>query len=108
VMRENRRRLLRGRPGARFEMTKIAVNAKQAEQAMGTMKALQAGEQAWRYLGPNCSTTVLEVLKSAGIVMPFGAVTPSLVHIGAKLGPTITALGAIGASGSAAAAKRTP
>jgi hypothetical protein len=96
----------RAAPGAGYVITELAVSSEQAAAANATRQLLVgAGEQAWGYLGPNCTTTTLQVLRSAGIVMPAWSRTPVLLHLGLNAGAEITIIGgtAAAAGGSIAA-----
>jgi hypothetical protein len=90
----------RGAPGAEYVITEIAISTERAAAATATRQILVgSGRQAWAYLGPNCSTTTLQILRSAGIVMPAWARTPMLVNLGLNAGAEISIFG-----GAAAAA----
>jgi RHS repeat-associated protein len=77
--------------GAKF--TSIAVSASRSSAGLRTAEGLVANfHGTWGLLGPNCSTTVLDVLQSAGVAVPAGfGRTPLLLHVGVNYGYEITA-----------------
>lgn len=88
-------------PGARYMITEIAVRAPQAARAVRAQNALMGlGQQTWRFCGPNCTTTAINVLGEAGVVVPAWARSPALLHLGVRAGPEITFFA--GAAGAAA------
>src|SRR5665213_2385058 len=71
----------RAAPGADYVLTELAVSSGEATRAAATRQLLVgAGEQAWGYLGPNCTTTTLRILRAAGIVVPAWSRTPALLN----------------------------
>lgn len=92
-----------GGPSRHYVVTEIAVSAGQAERARQASRVLLAsGQQAWGYLGPNCTTVVRTVLGEAGIVVPEWSRTPFLLHLGVNWGAEISILG--GSTGTLAPA----
>jgi hypothetical protein len=86
-------------PGAKYVVTELAVTGRQAGRAAAGARALtEAGEQKWGYLGPNCTTTALTVLKQAGIAVPVWSRSPLLLHLGLKTGAEITIVGGTAAA----------
>jgi len=89
------------RPNARYIITELAVNGRQAARAVKAQQALiNAGVQTWRYAGPNCTTAALQVLRQSGVVMPAWSVSPGLLHLGVRAGAEVTFM--VGAIGSTA------
>lgn len=85
----------------------LLVTAERAASADAARLLLaQSGRQTWGYLGPNCSTTVLQVLRAAGIVVPEWSRTPFLLHLGARAGTPITIVGGVAATGVPALMRR--
>ncbi|MBR0647123.1 hypothetical protein [Plastoroseomonas hellenica] len=93
-------------------LTDIAVTADRANRAALAQQRLvrAGGEQTWRaLLGPNCTTTALEVLREAGIVVPIWSRAPVLLNLGLHGGvETSIVLGTVaaGASGLARPSER--
>jgi hypothetical protein len=78
-------------PSARYIVTEIMVNSQQAARAVKAQQSLMsAGVQTWRYLGPNCTTTALHVLRQGGVVVPAWSMSPGLLHLGVKVGSEVT------------------
>jgi hypothetical protein len=89
----------RGAPAGEYVITELAVSSEQAAAASATRQILVgSAEQAWGYLGPNCTTTTLEILRSAGIVVPAWSRTPMLLQLGLKAGAEITIFGGTAAA----------
>jgi len=87
-------------PGAKYVITELTVTAEEAARADAARRILvQSGEQAWGYLGPNCTTTSLKILQQAGIVVPAWSRTPILLHLGLRAGSEITVVGGGAAAG---------
>ena len=84
-----------GAAGAQpYILTELAITTEQAGQATAAMHRLRAlGPQEWALFGPNCTTTVREVLQQAGIVVPAWSQSPFLLHLGINVGPEITVVG---------------
>jgi hypothetical protein len=83
----------RAAPGADYVITELAVNGQQAARAIATQNALlRSGVQTWRYLGPNCTTTAVQVLRSGGVVVPAWSVSPGLLHLGVRAATRTTTL----------------
>lgn len=81
-------------------LTDIAVTTERASRAMFEQQRLmRAGTQRWRaFLGPNCTTTALDVLHAAGIVIPVWSRSPVLLNLGLRGGvETSIVLGTLGA-----------
>jgi hypothetical protein len=92
-------------PNAKYAITELAVTTEQASRADAARRMMvEAGEQAWGRLGPNCTTTVLRVLKEAGIVVPAWSRSPFLLHLGLKAGAEISVVGGTVAAAAAAGA----
>lgn len=73
----------------RYVITEIAVTPAQAGRATAMQQTLVAagGGQRWRaILGPNCTTTALDVLTHAGIAVPIWSRAPVLLHLGVRGG----------------------
>ncbi len=86
--------------GNGYIVTELTVSAPQAARAMAAQQSLQAlGRQNWGLLSPNCTTTALQVLRQAGVVVPAWSRSPYLLQLGVRAGPEITVFG-----GTAAAA----
>ncbi len=86
-------------PGAKYVVTELAVTGTQAGRAATAARAMTAaGEQKWGYLGPNCTTTALTVLKQAGIAVPVWSRSPLLLHWGLNAGSEITIVGGTAAA----------
>ena len=84
---------------ARYVVTELAVSSQQAARGAQAQRSLvAAGEQTWRYLGPNCTTTALKVLQEAGIVVPAWSRTPFLLHLGVRAGAEISIVGGTAAA----------
>jgi hypothetical protein len=87
-------------PDARYVITEMVVTAEQARNASAASRVLMAeGMQTWGYLGPNCTTTTLRILREAGIVVPAWSRTPFLLHLGVRYGGEITVVGGAAAAG---------
>lgn len=84
--------------GDRYAVTIVAVAAEDAQRASAAARALAvrmaAQPQAWRLLGPNCSTAAAEILHAGRIAIPYGMqFTPYTLYMGLRHGYTITAAG---------------
>jgi hypothetical protein len=78
-------------PSAKYIITEIMVNSQQAARAVKAQQSLiSAGVQTWRYLGPNCTTTALHVLRQGGVVVPAWSISPGLLHLGVNVGSEVT------------------
>lgn len=78
-------------PHSGYVVTELAVTSHQAARAVRMQNALmEAGEQTWRYMGSNCTTTAIRTLTAGGVVVPGWSVTPALLHLGVRAGPEIT------------------
>ena len=81
----------RGAPGAEYVITELAVTGQRAARAIQMQDTLlRTGVQTWRVLGPNCTTTALQVLRSGGVVVPAWSISPGLLHLGVRAGGEIT------------------
>lgn len=90
-----------GGPGARYVLTEVIVSGAAATRARGAQELMMgAGPQVWSLLGPNCTTTALNVLQQAGVLVPAWSRSPFLLQLGVQAGPEITFLG--GAMGTVA------
>lgn len=86
-------------PRMGFVVTELAVTGTQAGRAARVSRELmRAGEVTWKTMGPNCTTTALQVLRQAGVVVPAWSQTPFLLYTGVKLGSEITVVGGAAAT----------
>ena len=77
-----------------YVLTRIGVAPAAANEALAATtlvprELLQAGggtAPMWGYLGPNCTTTAAQVLRSAGVSVPAFARTPMLIYAGVNYG----------------------
>lgn len=76
---------------AGFVVAELAVTGTQAGRvAHVSQQLIRGGEKTWRLMGPNCTTTALQVLRSGGVVIPAWAQSPFLLYSGVKFGTEIT------------------
>jgi hypothetical protein len=93
---------VRTQPNPLYQITELAVPATRAARALRASEGLvKQGQQTWRLLGPNCSTTALQVLQEGGIAVPAWARAPAALHFGVRHGYAITAIGSASAGGVA-------
>ena len=82
-----------------FAVTELAVTGAQAGRAHHlSQQMLRGGESVWRTMGPNCTTTTLQVLNEAGVVIPVWARSPFLLYSGVRFGTEITIAGGAAAT----------
>jgi hypothetical protein len=92
-----------GGPNARYVLTEVIVSGKSAARAIDVQQGLMgAGPQLWTWLGPNCTTTALDVLRGAGVMVPAWSRSPFLLSLGMRAGPEITFLGGTVGAGAPA------
>lgn len=92
-----------GGPNARYVLTEVIVSGQSAARAFTAQQSMvAAGPQLWTWLGTNCTTTALGVLREAGVLVPAWSRSPFLLSLGMRAGPEITFLG--GTMGSVAPA----
>jgi hypothetical protein len=83
-----------GGPSARYVLTEIVVPGEAADRARAAQQMLLgAGPRTWSWFGPNCTTTALDVLGKAGVLVPAWSRSPFLLSLGMRAGPEITFLG---------------
>jgi hypothetical protein len=81
----------RGAPAADYVITELVVTGQQAARAIQMQDTLiRTGVQTWRLLGPNCTTTAVQVLRSGGVVVPAWSMSPGLLHLGVRAGGEVT------------------
>jgi hypothetical protein len=99
-----------GGPNARYVLTEIVVSSQEAARARAAQQLLMgAGPQTWSWFGPNCTTTALNVVREAGVLVPAWSQSPFLLSLGLRAGPEITFLGGtIGTVTPALAPRRVP
>jgi hypothetical protein len=92
----------------RFHVTQLAVPPERAARVLQASRELaDKGAQTWRLLGPNCATTVLNVVQEGGVAVPAWARAPAALHLGVRHGYAITAVGSA-ATGAAVGASTQP
>lgn len=76
-----------------YVLTRIGVAPAAANEALTTTTLIPKGlvtgsgtAPMWAYLGPNCTTTAAQVLRSAGVAVPAYARTPMLLYAGVNYG----------------------
>ena len=83
-----------GGPNGRYVLTEIVVSGEAADRARAAQQLLMgAGPQTFSWFGPNCTTTALDVLGKAGVLVPAWPRSPFLLSLGMRAGPEITFLG---------------
>jgi len=83
-----------GGPNARYVLTEVIVSGQEAARARSMQELLMgAGPQTWSWFGPNCTTTALDVVRQAGILVPAWSQSPFLLSLGMRAGPEITFFG---------------
>ena len=78
----------RSAPSSQYLISTFAVDAAAADRAFASAgrMGVELSPSTWTFLGNNCSTTAIAVLREGGVTAPLWARTPSLVYFGVNYG----------------------